>query len=189
MSQKRQSDLIYRYSSHLFQRKFIHWLLANQSQMSPPTSLDDMLIQRYDTVTQFDAMLSQWDYSPGFSPAVRTSYAQSLIKAIAAMSSISHMIWHLIHGSTTTAVGRVTCRSLYGIKKKKNMWDSNSVLRLSGTTHNNPRSWQPFRWRKTAVVGWGGMQQKWMGLGKPSCIIPASHYVNCIYDKDHKYIR
>jgi len=24
---------------------------------------------------------------------------------------------------------------------------------------------------------------QWMGIGKPSCIAAASHYVNCIYDK------
>ena len=48
-----------------------------------------------------------------FSPVVRTSYARSLIKVIAHLSSISRTIWHLIHGSPTNGAGGVARQKFF----------------------------------------------------------------------------
>ncbi len=54
------------------------------------------------------------------SPAVRSSYARSLIKVIAHHSSIGRTIWRLFHGSVTNGAGGVARQTLYGRSKNNN---------------------------------------------------------------------
>ncbi len=59
-------------------------------------------------------------FSAVLSPAVRSSYARSLIKVIAHHSSIGRTIWRLFHGSVTNGAGGVARQTLYGRSKNNN---------------------------------------------------------------------
>ncbi len=78
-----------------------------------------ILTRSYDS-SKLAAMRCLCDFSAVLSPAVRSSYARSLIKVIAHHSSIGRTIWRLFHGSVTNGAGGVARQTLYGRSKNNN---------------------------------------------------------------------